>query len=307
MKRIAPDYYKDFACIKGDCRHSCCVGWEIDIDEGSLAYYRSLNGEIGQRLRESVDESGEIAHFKLAEHERCPFLNKEGLCDLILELGEDSLCQICDDHPRFRNFYSDREEVGLGLCCEAAAKLILGRKEVVILEIMEDDGENEPLLDDEADALALRDELILIAQDRRFAPGARIENLLAFAEMEIKDIDLGHWRRFLQKLERLDESWADALEKLDADNAAAILPEFETAFEQLLVYLIFRHINADDDDLSGRIAYCVLIWKLLLKMHSGGSFEDFCELARLYSSEIEYSDENMDAIIREIHRVYPQI
>ena len=32
MKLYAPGYYKRFACIASKCRHSCCVGWEIDID-----------------------------------------------------------------------------------------------------------------------------------------------------------------------------------------------------------------------------------------------------------------------------------
>ena len=33
MKIFAPDYYRDFKCSAGNCKHSCCIGWEIDIDE----------------------------------------------------------------------------------------------------------------------------------------------------------------------------------------------------------------------------------------------------------------------------------
>ena len=32
MKIIAPNYYPAFRCIADKCRHSCCIGWEIDID-----------------------------------------------------------------------------------------------------------------------------------------------------------------------------------------------------------------------------------------------------------------------------------
>ena len=32
MRIIAPDYYREFHCIADKCRHSCCIGWEIDID-----------------------------------------------------------------------------------------------------------------------------------------------------------------------------------------------------------------------------------------------------------------------------------
>ena len=125
MKLIAPSYYKKFKCIADKCKNSCCVGWEIDVDAETDAFYQSVGGELGKRLAENIDRSGEIPHFKLCDGERCPFLNKNGLCDVITELGEGALCQICADHPRYRNFYSDRTEIGLGLCCEAAAELIL--------------------------------------------------------------------------------------------------------------------------------------------------------------------------------------
>ena len=46
-----PDYFSEFSCIAGDCKDSCCLGWEIDIDEDSYEYYQTLPGEVGERLR----------------------------------------------------------------------------------------------------------------------------------------------------------------------------------------------------------------------------------------------------------------
>ena len=126
MKIVVPNYYKEFQCIASACRHSCCIGWEIDIDSATYSYYGSIGGDIGERLKECTAVNDGQAHFILDKNERCPFLNCNGLCDIITECGEESLCDICADHPRFRNFFSDRTEIGLGLCCEAAAKLILG-------------------------------------------------------------------------------------------------------------------------------------------------------------------------------------
>ena len=127
MEFVFPDYYKDFRCIAGDCRHSCCIGWEIDIDEDSLAFFESVPGEFGDRLRQNISKYGD-AHFVLGEGERCPFLNRDNLCDIILTLGEEHICGICTDHPRFRNELPGRVETGLGLCCEEAARLILSKK-----------------------------------------------------------------------------------------------------------------------------------------------------------------------------------
>ena len=86
MISIYPDYYKEFKCIAGACRHTCCAHWEIDIDEESLARYKRDGIPY-------ISEEGDDPHFELKE-DRCPFLNHEHLSDLILEHGEDYLCQI---------------------------------------------------------------------------------------------------------------------------------------------------------------------------------------------------------------------
>ena len=30
---VYPDYYPEFRCSASACKHNCCIGWEIDIDE----------------------------------------------------------------------------------------------------------------------------------------------------------------------------------------------------------------------------------------------------------------------------------
>ena len=68
---FAPSYYQAFKCIAGDCTHSCCKGWEIDIDSESLSKYMNCPGKVGERLRENIelDDDGE-AHFRLTDEER---------------------------------------------------------------------------------------------------------------------------------------------------------------------------------------------------------------------------------------------
>ena len=97
MQNAYPDYYPLFHCIADRCRHNCCIGWEIDVDEDSLAAYDQIGGEMGERLHKCIDRSGEMPHFILSEQERCPFLNGKNLCDLILYGGEGMLCQICTE------------------------------------------------------------------------------------------------------------------------------------------------------------------------------------------------------------------
>ena len=114
MKLFAPKYYKNFTCIADKCTHSCCVGWEIDIDQGTLEKYETLSHSYGKIIRDSIDYE-ETPHFRLCEKERCPHLDEKGLCNIISCLGEGYLCEICAEHPRFYNDTLKGKEVGLDL------------------------------------------------------------------------------------------------------------------------------------------------------------------------------------------------
>lgn len=304
MKLIAPSYYPAFRCIADKCRHSCCVGWEIDVDADALHRYEQLPGALGDRLRAAIDHSGDTPHFRLDEQERCPFLNKAGLCDLICQLGEGSLCQICADHPRFRSYFADRTEIGLGLCCEEAARLILSQREKTTLLSLEDDGTNEPLPEEEALVLQQREALLSIAQDRRIPIGERVSHLAELCGAEHLRGDLSRWADFLLTLERLDEHWAEELILLRGTPApeANFSAEEAIHFEQLLVYFLYRHIPGavDDGDLQGRLALVLLSWQVIARLfflHQDRTLTALTEIARLYSSEIEYSDDNLSALL----------
>ena len=126
MRLFAPGYYKDFKCIGGSCEESCCIGWEIDIDPDTLKKYKSgACGRLSERLEPAIVIQEGVAQFALGADKRCPMLNREGLCDIITECGEDMLCDICREHPRFYNVYSDFAEVGVGIACPEAARLVL--------------------------------------------------------------------------------------------------------------------------------------------------------------------------------------
>lgn len=153
MKIVVPDYYGVFKCSMGACRHTCCADWEVDIDEESVTRFQNYP-DITKHI-----EMGETPHFRLLDGERCPFLNQNGLCNMILAHGEDILCQTCRDHPRFRNFWSDRTEIGLGLVCEEACRLILTQNEPMKLLTLSDDGKDDDLPEDEAWLMDIRDSL----------------------------------------------------------------------------------------------------------------------------------------------------
>ncbi|MBQ8148776.1 MAG: flagellin lysine-N-methylase [Lachnospiraceae bacterium] len=142
MKIRKPKYYDEFQCIGGACQDTCCAGWEIEIDEETAERYDRIDGEIGNRLKENITKTEEEVYFNLQEGKRCPFLNNENLCDLIVELGEGVLCDICREHPRHYQWFGDYTEVGIGLCCEEAGRLLFQspeKLEMVLEETVEED------------------------------------------------------------------------------------------------------------------------------------------------------------------------
>ncbi len=281
MTEVFPEIYNKFECIKGECKHSCCIGWEIDIDSETKKFYDSLEGEFGERIRENIE--GDIPHFKLKEDDRCPFLNKCGLCDIILQLGEGAICDICYLHPRFTNFYDDFAETGLGLCCEEAARIILCDEEKFFIPL--------PDAVKDCEFFKERQKAFDILQNRNYTMLERLKKLsdkygyeFQFSNKELYD--------FYTSLERLDESWENVLKKLLSTEGVSVFEreDLQVFFEQLSCYFIFRHFE------SG-VGFTLLSCYALGAICSAcESVDEMLDAVRMYSCEIEYSEENTQKV-----------
>ena len=139
MKRRTPYYYKNFKCIAGDCRDTCCAGWDVDVDEKSYRFYRKVKGDFGKRLKSvMVPDSEGGCTFTLTDDNRCPFLNDSNLCDLYIALGEEHLCETCDEFPRFINEYGSLREVGLAPSCITAGEIMFADRQRMHFDEEED-------------------------------------------------------------------------------------------------------------------------------------------------------------------------
>jgi lysine-N-methylase len=129
---VTPKYYKNFKCIAGDCPDSCCQGWEVDADEKSLEYYKTLPDslEIKQRI-DSVLDKDEFDNtiFRLAPKKRCPFLNDKNLCDMHIAIGGEHTPVTCRNFPRFIYDFGGTREIGISFSCPVAADLIYNSDE----------------------------------------------------------------------------------------------------------------------------------------------------------------------------------
>ena len=112
MRIRVPDYFKKFTCIADKCEDTCCAGWEIVIDDETYDKYKKINGKFAERLKnEIVEDDGE--KIFLLKGDDCAFLNKNKMCDIYSELGEDALCYTCKQYPRYMEEYGSIREIGL--------------------------------------------------------------------------------------------------------------------------------------------------------------------------------------------------
>ena len=294
MKLYAPAYYKKFKCIADACEHSCCIGWEIDIDETTLQKYKQLKNGYGATVCDSIDWE-ETPHFRLCEGDRCPHLDENGLCKIILGVGEDYLCDICREHPRFYNF-TDVAEVGLGMSCPEAARLILSSPDFAEMqEVGAVAAEPDGIL---FDGRAERAKLYAILQEATDYASALQAIYNTYSVNAGED---SRWLQILDSLEYLDP----AHKALFLQYSSALSPNAENDEyrKRFLAYFIYRHCTeaVDGEDFSTRLAFCLFCERLLASLicsQRAESLQEIATLASIISEEIEYSDENTWALMK---------
>ena len=339
MKYFVPDCFKSFKCTARECSDNCCIGWEIQVDDESYDYYSGLNCRLGERIIKNIEVS-DTKHFILGENDRCPFLNKDNLCDIILELGKERIPEICKNHPRFFTWLYDRCEMGIGLCCEEGAKRLFSNSEKLKIEA------SYTLTDNLSDVLTYaRDVAFSILQNRDYSIFLRLKAFLEFSKKidrclivedieRIKEIcreDLKFFEKagvssdegkekiigIFKKLEPINDEWCGFVEKIQL-NSKRIFKARDDFFkfykdklyeyEHLAVYFVFRYFlkAADDFDLLSKANFIVLNVLFTMIMDINSYLEsgevDRIKNSKLLSKEVEYSEENI-ALVEEMSYV----
>ena len=288
MKLLAPAYYSRFACIADACRHSCCVGWEIDIDPATHAHYQTM-----EDIRESIVED-DPPHFRLGPDDRCPHLDERGLCRIILRHGEDALCDICREHPRFYHTTSQGMEVGLGMSCEEACRIILESDDFdEFLPVGQTDGTPKKA---EFDPIPYRNYIYSILKTREFPYPERLSYLSdSFGITPTLHSD-GVWQGVFAGLEYLDEAHKPLFAAYSSHTATP--EEWVPALTRALAYFILRHVSPAEtpDEMLAGLGLALLLERALCSMVTHDPTLTLADAARILSEEMEYSEENTEAL-----------
>ena len=123
MKTVCPEYYSKFKCIASACPDSCCIGWQICLDEKTAQQYLTDSSTAVSTVAKQYMRGSKNSRYLALKNGRCPYLDDKNLCNVIKEKGDEFLCEVCYNHPRF-----DVENDGvlvkyLSLSCPEASRL----------------------------------------------------------------------------------------------------------------------------------------------------------------------------------------
>lgn len=294
MISIYPTIYHTFQCKADRCENTCCQLWTIDIDETTAKRYHTMTGSLGESLRQAITVDDEGSHFIFSKKQpMCPLLNEQGLCKVVLELGEGGLCDTCHMHPRFYKYIEDLELCGIGLSCEASVELLAEdtQSNQVIFTIEDDDGEFSP-----NERLGIHNVFELLAFDIDSARFQYTPNPNAQYYTELLEL--------YGTTEPIDEEWTTQINVLshDIDKLIASVQTYISThdmglFNKVFQYILYRQIDMlADYSLEAISSYAKDAVEYIL-MTSATDGLALKQIAR-WSQQIEYDEDNVELLLQ---------
>lgn len=300
MKIVTPSFYKDFECIAGACPDSCCQGWEVDADKDSLEYYKTLSGDIRQRI-DSVLDKDEFGNtiFRLTDKKRCPFLNDSNLCDMHIAIGGEHTPFTCRTFPRFINDFGSTREMGLSFSCPVASDMMWNLEGEFDFETTLNS--DPPSLND-IDAelyfylIKSRSKAYQIVKNNELPLNERIIQLLKYAQELQNDIDsydegsaVLDFKDVFNNPEVINNEWVDKVKNGSFDKSAIN----SKSCENIAVYFLFRYFMQAvyDRDVLSKVKTAA-VGVLIPAFFGNDSWT-----IHLWSKETEHSDVNMERYV----------
>ena len=327
--------YKNFKCIADKCTDTCCAGWNVVLDENSVAKYDAVKSDFGRKLKENIDFDGKQYTAKML-CDRCAFLNDKNLCEIYINLGESALSEICTNHPRFINDFGGVKEVTFSLSCPESVRLLLSATD---LDIINEDVQM-PITPNDIDADlyfylknarqnvfdALKNDFSLktLFSIYKYCEDLQknIDNY-TYVESEISienglNFNLENFSKILSAYknadftrEKLKNAFVLAYKTAKKHDILALIDktinENRSIFYKLTCVYVFRFFLTAvfDEDLIEKIKFIltsIFVFAYLF-VTNDGHFEDIGELIRLYTRDIIHSEENVELINKTLKKI----
>ena len=76
MKKDIIQYsgYNNFKCIAEKCKHTCCIGWQIDIDDETYDKYKTSTYFKRNMNLKIIKNKDKLVSMNLDKNKKCGFL-----------------------------------------------------------------------------------------------------------------------------------------------------------------------------------------------------------------------------------------
>ena len=163
--------YNDFKCTANKCKFTCCEGWDINIDKDTYERWEKDEKDSTYLLNgvKTKECNGKEEYFINKEtFEKCPFLDCEGLCNIVKSHGEGYLSKTCHSFPRIKNDFEIKSEFSLSCACPGVIEILDKIKGKILME-PKCRNNKEGLLE-----LKIRESLIGIVSEEEFSLDERL-------------------------------------------------------------------------------------------------------------------------------------
>lgn len=262
---LIPEYFTEFKCKTGECRFSCCEGWQVTLSVDD--YFKLSSAECSKELREKIDRGVKVflhptpSAYAYIQHDyegNCPMRLPDGRCAIHAEIGEYALAKVCKLYPR-----GIRKEPWLECSCanscEATLELLFSKdepirfiKKALDLEIPVGT-ERTVIFDTQGKEWEIRSWLINILQDREYSLTVRLATL-GLALRDLKDVldskDVGKINALIEKpydVRPSDLSFQFSSKRSDGDAITLAVDKTHLAFGLSVMRKLLTLIDEKSD------------------------------------------------------------
>lgn len=157
--------YDKFKCTADKCRFTCCVGWDVSIDNATYNKWKKENANTHILNNVKIKKRGSKTEYFINKenHEACPLLDKQGLCEVVKSHGEEYLSSTCHKFPRVENIFEGKKELSLSCACPEVVEIISSITGKINMLSGNDTNLKSNLLE-----LKIRDAVVNIVQQENF-------------------------------------------------------------------------------------------------------------------------------------------
>ena len=157
--------YDYFRCTADKCKFTCCSGWDVNIDNNTyIKWKNNKKNYILQNVIEIINDD-EVEYFINKEtQEKCPFLDNNGLCNIVKNDGEECLSLTCKKFPRIENVLEGRKEITLSCACPEVVENISKLKGKI--KMISSDNK---IIEEKSTMYKVRELLIYIIQEKKLS------------------------------------------------------------------------------------------------------------------------------------------